>query len=124
MPKSRMIARFCLLLLLVGQILSCGSPKPSAKLPADEAAFRSFLQSRIPIGTTVMEGERRLAKMGFDVRSREGALFVGMNAPGNFLHGDLQRSAGLMVSRRYQVALVHSNGNIFLILATTGLVGP
>lgn len=76
---------------------------------------------QVPIGASVDDAQRFMEREGFACSRRTNADFPGRQGL-DYLHGD--RSEGSVVSRRWQVAVVHRDGKVTEVLASTGLVGP
>ena len=86
------------------------------------AAMRSAILELVPIGTPIEDAGRRLEREGFRCQPPHLERF-GEQGPLRYAYCD-GRSRGLPVYRRWQLALVDSDGRLFDVLVATGLVGP
>ncbi|MBL8995168.1 MAG: hypothetical protein JNM63_17605 [Spirochaetia bacterium] len=112
-------------LLLLG-CSPCASSSEYMKWTDTDQAFRSELLRLIPIGTEVSAAKKIMDRNGFSVNESSGP-FAGIrdDLKGKpFLYCDRERSAGFLISRRYQATLVFENHKVIDIAATTGLIGP
>jgi hypothetical protein len=90
------------------------------------AEMQQALSTEIPAGTPVKDAEARLRRRGFRVSPMTDASFVGqgrLREHVDYLYGDMSEGIGL-VSRRWQVAVVHQQGAVTEVAVSTGLVGP
>lgn len=90
------------------------------------AKMRQSLTTDIPVGTSVKDAETRLRDRGFRVSPMTDASFSyqgHVREHLDYLYGDMSEGTGL-VSRRWQVAVVHQRGSVSEICVSMGLVGP
>jgi hypothetical protein len=90
------------------------------------AEMQHSLAADIPIGTSVKDAEARLRDRGFRVSPMTDASFPHQGRVRehlDFLYGDMSEGNGV-VSRRWQVAVVHQQGAVTEICVSMGLVGP
>jgi hypothetical protein len=88
------------------------------KEPSD---MQRIVRTAVPPGSDLQDAQRFMEKEGFHCSRQTNTSFGGRIGI-DYLWCD--RSDGGVVKRRWQVAIVHQNGKVSEILATTGLVGP
>jgi len=88
----------------------------------ESTAMRSAILELIPMGTPIADAGRRLGREGFQCQPPSLARF-GEQGPLRYAYCD-GRSCGLPVYRRWQLALVDSDGRLSDVLVANGLVGP
>jgi hypothetical protein len=77
--------------------------------------------SRIPVGTPIEDAERFMEREGFACVRATQAEFLDRKGL-NYIYCD--RTEGGIVQRRWQVAVVHKDGEVTEIITSTGLIGP
>ncbi|WP_153556736.1 hypothetical protein [Roseimaritima sediminicola] len=77
--------------------------------------------SEIPVGTPVEDAERFMVREGFACIRATDAEFLDRKGL-DYIYCD--RTEGETVQRRWQIAVVHNNGEVAEIIASTGLVAP
>jgi hypothetical protein len=77
--------------------------------------------AQVPVGTAVDDAQRFMEREGFACSRKTNAGFLDRSGL-DYIYCD--RSEGTVVSRRWQVAVVHRDGKVVEVLASTGLVGP
>jgi hypothetical protein len=76
---------------------------------------------QVPVGTPVEDAQRFMEQEGFACSREANAEFLDRKGL-DYLYCD--RSEGGIVQRRWQVAVVHRDGKVTEVIASTGLVGP
>jgi hypothetical protein len=100
----------------------------------DPTALRAAILRRTPVGTPIDETRRLLETAGFSCHMEQDAEFSEF-LPGpkrqvvhehkDFLYGDRTRLVGLLMQRRWQVAVVHDKQDrVSAVYVSTGLIGP
>ncbi len=74
-----------------------------------------------PVGTPVDDAQKFMEREGFSCSRSTNAAFLDRKGL-DYIYCD--RSEGGIVQRRWQVAVVHKDGKVVEVLASTGLVGP
>jgi hypothetical protein len=90
------------------------------------AEMKQALSAEIPVGTSVTDAEARLRTRGFRISRMTNASFSDQGRVRehlDYVYGDMSEGVGL-VSRRWQVAVVHQHGAVTEVSVSTGLVGP
>ena len=77
--------------------------------------------AHIPVGTSTDDAQRFMEREGFACSRESNAEFLDRKGL-DYIYCD--RSEGGRIQRRWQVALVHRDGKIAEVIASTGLVGP
>lgn len=78
---------------------------------------------QIPVGTAVDDAQRFMEREGFDC-SRETNAELRDGKMLDYIYCDRSDSEGWIVSRRWQVKVVHRDDKVVEVIAHTGLVGP
>jgi hypothetical protein len=111
---------------------SQGSGSPSVLPPGagqlkDAASMKAVLQKRLPVGTSLGKARLFMEQEGFKCSlahkesfSEEGVVREGID----FLYCDRDDRVGVLVIRRWQVALVLSQDSVSEVLVSVGLIGP
>ena len=93
----------------------------------DQAAMKAAVLHSIPPGSTIAHAEQFMAQEGFQCvrttnadRAEQERVYHHFD----YLYCDRTDSAGLPVTRRWQIALLYENDHITDVLVSTGLVGP
>ncbi|MBY0459791.1 MAG: hypothetical protein K2V38_20925 [Gemmataceae bacterium] len=89
----------------------------------DTPKMAETVRERVPLGTPVDEAQAFMAREGFKCQRQTNAPFGDRDGL-DYVYCDRAESKGWLVSRRWQIALVHRDGKVTEILAATGLVGP
>src|SRR5262245_50464512 len=107
--------------VVLTSIAGCAAPQPVTRGIEEPARMAEAVLGRIPVGTPVEEAQRFMEREGFDCyREADGAT---IGRPGlGYIY--CNRSDGVAIKRRWQVAVVHRDGKVVDVLASTGLVGP
>ncbi|MGH8436916.1 MAG: hypothetical protein ACRERX_21200 [Pseudomonas sp.] len=85
-------------------ITGCDGP-----FSADESVARRQLLEIAPIGSDVRFAVIELEKRGFDCRWYQQQAFVGLSGKHNYLYCNEEKMVRPLISRRWQLALVHDN---------------
>ena len=112
-----------LLLAVALSVAGCAGARAVTHGISDPPKMISTLREHVPVGTPVSDAQAFLEREGFKCQQKTNAPFgdrVGLD----YVYCDRSRSEGGVVSRRWQIALVHRDGKVTEILATTGLIGP
>ena len=107
-------AALCLIALAMG-----GCPE---QFSADERVARVELLQIAPAGSDARKALPELQRRGFVCSWTKAALFKGVEVKRDYLYCDLSR--GFLVSRRWQLALVHDDFKVADAAFGIGLVGP
>lgn len=99
--------------------LSCMRDRVNGDAKPDE--IRNELARLFPPGSRVTDARDFLTRDGFTCSEEKGE-FAGTSRRGLFIYCD--RSRGVLISRRIQIALFHEEGKIIETAATAGLIGP
>lgn len=78
--------------------------------------------SKVPVGTPVDDAQRFMEREGFKCSRSTNAEFLDRKGL-DYIYCDRSEGSGF-VQRRWQVAVVHRDGKVVEVLASTGLVGP
>jgi hypothetical protein len=78
--------------------------------------------AEIPVGTPVDDAQRFMEREGFTCCRSTNAAFIDWTGL-DYVYCDRSEGSGF-VQRRWQVAIVHRDGKVTEVLASTGLVGP
>ena len=76
---------------------------------------------RVPVGTPIDDAQRFMEREGFTCSRSTNEPFLDRTGL-DYLYCD--RSEGGVTFRRWQVAVVHRDGKVTEVRASTGLVGP
>jgi hypothetical protein len=109
------------LALILASVPGCASSLAVTSGIEESPRMVETILSQIPVGTPVDDAQRFMEREGFKCSRSIGESF-GDHKGLDYIYCD--RSEGLVVQRRWQVALVHRNGKVIEVLASTGLVGP
>ena len=100
----------------------------------DPAALRAAILRRTPVGTPIDRSQRLLETAGFSCRMERDAGFAEfppeskheiVHKHEDFLYADRERLVGLLMKRRWQVAVVHDRQDrVSAVYVSTGLIGP
>lgn len=77
--------------------------------------------AKVPVGTPVDDAQRFMEREGFKCSCSTNEQFLDRKGL-DYIYCD--RSVGGIVQRRWQVAVVHKDGKVVEVLASTGLIGP
>ena len=77
---------------------------------------------QIPVGTPVADAQRFMEREGFGCSRSTNAEFLDHKGL-DYIYCDRSEGGGI-VQRRWQVAVVHRDGKVTEVIASTGLVGP
>ena len=108
--------------MAVTLLLSAGCATRLVDRFDDTAGMRTAVLELVPVGTPMEDARRRLELEGFRCELPATHRFEGVQDPLHYAHCD-GRSRGLLVYRRWQLALVDSAGRLSDVLVATGLVG-
>ena len=86
--------------------------------PAD---MTRAVSAKVPVGASVEDAQRFMEREGFTCSATVNGNWGDCKGM-DYLYCD--RTEGGLVSRRWQVAVVHANGKVTEVLANTGLIGP
>ena len=78
--------------------------------------------AQVPVGTPVDDAQRFMEREGFKCSRSTNAAFLDRTGL-DYVYCDRWEASGF-VKRRWQVAIVHRDGKVTEVLASTGLVGP
>jgi hypothetical protein len=119
------VALVVALLAAASLVAQLGRDGPTRGIEAPTQMERIILAS-VPVGSPITEARRFMESEGFRCQeyvnspcARGDEVREGLD----FLHCD-RSDGGWIVQRRWQVALVHRDGRVTEVLASTGLVGP
>src|ERR1700722_10091770 len=96
--------RFVILALSLIVLPACAKP-----FSADEAVARSQLLQLAPLGSDARQALPKLQSKGFHCTWQKGALFAGVSGKHDFLYCDLENNVGILMTRRWQLALIHEH---------------
>src|SRR5262245_34761314 len=113
--------RQALIAVAVSSIAGCASPPPVTRGIDEPAQMVEAVLGRAPVRTPVEAAERFMAHEGVTCARQPDAAPIGRPGMG-YVYCD--RFEGLGIKRRWQVAVVHRDGKVVEVLASTGLVGP
>jgi hypothetical protein len=77
---------------------------------------------QVPVGTSVDDAQRFMEAEGFKCSRTQNGAFGDRHGI-DYLYCDRMDGGNSLVSRRWQVAIVHRDGMVIEVLASTGLVG-
>ena len=77
--------------------------------------------THVPVGSTVNDAQRFLEQEGFQCSRHTNDTFQGHKGV-DYIYCD--REGGWLIYRRWQLAIVHRDGKVVEVLASTGLVWP
>ena len=120
MTRRHLRSTLLALVLLAG--LGCSGPTRGLK---DPSKMKGVVLKAVPVGSRIEEARRFMEREGFRCSPQTKSSFAdhdGTRKGIDYLYCD--RSEGLIVSRRWQVAIVHSGDRVTDVLANTGLIGP
>jgi hypothetical protein len=96
--------RVLIILIFATGISACASP-----FSENEKVARAELLSLAPIGSDAREAKPKLEAKGFECRWSENRYFSGLEGKQNYLYCDKTVLVGPLVTRRWQLALVHES---------------
>src|SRR5262245_26147337 len=99
----------------------CGSSNSVTRGIQEPPRMIEVILGKTPVGTSLPDDERFMQSEGFKCSQPTNGEFLGRRSL-DYLYCD--RSDGEIVQRRWQVAIVHREGKVSEVLASTGLVGP
>lgn len=107
--------------ILFIELLSAGCASPFSE---KEEMARDELLILAPIGSDVREAKPKLEKKGFKCHWSEKQYFSGLKGKHDYLYCDKTVLAGPLVTRRWQLALVHEFYAVKDAKFGIGLIGP
>lgn len=115
----------CITMHIMLWIVACGCalPSPSLRLSDNAPDTRREILAAIPPGTPIDRAAAIMRSNGFKCEPMRKADFLDRRGI-DYLYCDRERAVGLMVGRRWQVALVEEKGRVMDVLVGTGLIGP
>jgi hypothetical protein len=116
-PDRRAFLASAALIAMTG----CAGTRPSTRGIEEPPRMVEAVLGHAPVGTPIDDAQRFMEREGFDCRRETNAEFLDRKGL-DYIYCD--RSEGGVVRRRWQVALVHRDGQITEVIASTGLVGP
>jgi hypothetical protein len=111
------------LILMIALLQCCAAPEPAIRLSDNAAGTRIEILAVIPPGTPVEKAGAIMRANGFTCEPIRNAAFLDRTGI-DFQYCDRNRAVGLLVGRRWQVALVEERGRVIDVLVGTGLIGP
>ncbi len=108
-------------MLIVVAAPGCAGTRSATRGIDEPERMAEAVISGVPIGTPVDEARRFMEREGFQCRRKANAEFLDRGGL-DYLY--CNRYEGGIVKRRWQVAVVHREGKVVEVLASTGLVGP
>src|SRR5713101_3012007 len=109
------------LTVLLAMGVGCASSHSVTRGIQEPPRMIEVILDQIPVGTSLADAERFMQSEGFKCSQTTNGEFLGHRGL-DYLYCD--RSDGGIVQRRWQVAIVHGDGKVSEVLASTGLVGP
>lgn len=92
-------------------------------LSEDAEQTRIEILKFIPLDTGILDARRIMESNKFECYFMADESFLDERNL-NFLFCDLRRSEGLLIARRWQIAIVHKDSVVTDVLVSTGLIGP
>ena len=81
----------------------------SAPFSADETEAEKQLQLIAPTGSDARQALLTLEEKGFKCFWVEQRTFAGVDGKNDYLYCDFEKMTGVLISRRWQLALIHKN---------------
>lgn len=112
---------FALFLSGVSFLVGCITTPSVTRGLTTSADMANQISAKVPTGTPVDDAQEFMEREGFTcTRTANGDW--GERKGLDYLYCD--RTEGGVVSRRWQIAIVHADGKVTEVLANTGLIGP
>ena len=96
--KRSIVILFCIALI------GCRAP-----FRDDESEARMQLLEIAPIGSDARDALPILESRGFKCKWSKQEEFYGLTGKNDYLYCDIEKLAGILVTRRWQLALIHEN---------------
>ena len=109
------------MLLSVPAVIVVATPKGVA-LPEGTKDTEAFLRSHIQQGIPIEQAKSQMEGLGFSCSWVSKGAIAGVEGVADFVYCDREKGS-LMVIKRWQAALMYSNGKLSEIHATFGLIG-
>jgi len=114
--------RIVLKAAVLAAITGCSSTRSVTRDIEEPPRMVEAVLGQIPIGTPVDDAQRFMEREGFQCSRSTNEAFLDRKGL-DYLCCDRSEGSGV-VQRRWQVAVVHRDGKVVEVLASTGLVGP
>ena len=114
--------RVALSAVMLAAVVGCASTRSATQGIEEPPHMVEAVLSQIPVGTSVDDAQRFMEREGFTCSRSNNEAFLDRKGL-DYVHCDRSDGSGF-VQRRWQVAVVHKDGKVVEVLATTGLVGP
>jgi len=88
----------------------------------ESAVMVKVILDAAPVGSSVETARRFMEREGFHCTEKTNSSFSEDRTGIDYLY--CGRSEGLIVQRKWMVAIVHRKGKVVEVLANTGLIGP
>ena len=109
-------------LALIGLLVTgCFGTQPVTHGVQETIRMVQIVTEKIPIGTPIDDARRFMELEGFEYSRKTNEPFLDRNGL-DYIYCD--RSDGSLIQRRWQIAVIHRDGKVSEVLASTGLVGP
>jgi hypothetical protein len=115
-----MFMRIVLIATMLFVIGGCVGPKSITRGIKEPSQMVEVILSQVPMGTSVADAQTFMEQEGFVCLFSTNAEFQDRKEL-DYIYCD--RSEGWLVTRRWQVAVVHQADQVLEVLASTGLVG-
>lgn len=109
------------LAVLMASFAGCTGTRAITQGIEDPPRMVEAIVDRVPVGTPVDDAQRFMQREGFSCSRRTNEAFLDREGL-NYIY--CSRSEGGIVRRKWKVAILHRDGKVIEVLASTGLVGP
>jgi hypothetical protein len=110
------------LALALAAVAGCAGTRAVTRGIEESPRMVEVVLGHVPVGTPVEDAQRFMEREGFACSRSTSAAFLDRKGL-NYVYCDRSEGSG-WVQRRWQVAIVHRDGRVVEVLASTGLVGP
>lgn len=114
--------RVALTAVVLVAITGCAGTRSVTRGIEEPPRMVEVVLAQVPIGTPVEDAQRFMEREGFACTRSTNAAFLDRKGL-DCIHCDRSEGSG-WVQRRWQVAVVHRDGKVTEVIASTGLVGP
>ena len=114
--------RIALTAAVLAAITGCTSTRSVTRGIEEPPRMIEAVLGQVPIGNTVEDAQRFMEREGFTCSRNSNKPFLDRKRL-DYIYCDRSDGSGF-VQRRWQVAVVHRDGKVVEVLASTGLVGP
>jgi len=114
--------RVALIAVALVAVAGCAGTRSVTRDIQEPPRMVEAVLAQIPVGTPVDDAQRFMEREGFACSRNTNAEFLDRKGL-DYVYCDRSEGSGF-VQRRWQVAVIHRDGKVVEVLASTGLVGP